>query len=519
MNSTLYRLGGAASVLTAAALLAMSIPAAAATISLGTLRLNLGSTNQWVYGSTTQQVKVKGSCELDQSSAAPTLVAISTTNGTPGFNKQKEWFGVKENSNGVGCGRISGDQSLTLSLTGALTSKVVNKTTLALNAKKNVIITATTYIGSTPTGSYVLKTGGSAPVGVEPNSNEAFCSAGVSDSNPDSNADCVWVFPNTDKTNKDTPADWDHVTFTVSVGEFGLGGVNTISTFEVGAEVDGQINCGDQTIAVGDGITVPFAQCTRLDNADSTLSGGPSGNNCQVVDYSLDTNCDGSDCTVRLLHGLSGTQDATQFRFLCTINWTGEDILFGSAPDYSSSISLSQLYWGTDDSVSTRQLDYCPGATVKTDPPGCEPGTVAVTGAFTFPTDYSIELTSASSGLEAFQGGDVVSVATGTDNDGIYTVAADGATATTLTFTTPLTGTPGSSTSSGSVTRLSGCPIVDFDFSGIPTELQDMSTTLPGNQRACLLEQLETQCNAAGPSQDCLQQTFGVEGDTTIRRF
>ena len=410
-----------------------------------------------------------------------------------------------------------GDPPLVLSLVAAsdptqgATPPYWSQMTLQFNTKHDAIfditmskggVTGTTYrvfTGLSITNVMPYYTGTATPLS---------CAEGA-DSSPDSDAVNCTLGP--------ISGDADTLTFTTIDGDWSLGGENSVNEFDFFQTPTGVIDCGGKTAAVGNGITQPFAQCTRLDNGASTI-GGSTGGNCQVVNYSLTTSCTGSDCKVELLHGLSGTQDASQFRFLCTINWTGQDISFGSSPDYASSIALTKIYWGVDDSPSTRDLDYCPGATVTTSPPGCEAGTVAVTGEFTYPTGDSIA--TASDKLGSFQSGDTVSLA-GTPYDGTYTVMSVTSTPTSssLTFTTNLATGPTPTLTTSSVTRLAGCPIVDFDFSAIPSELQDMSTTLPGNQHACLLQQLETQCNASGSSKACLTQTLGVEGDTAFRRF
>ena len=513
---------GAVRVFAAAVLVVLSSIAGTASadpnlppIVIGKLLLDLRAPNAFVYGNITEPLTTVSNKDRTLVFNNSTLAVIGPAGQAAFLDKNgKEWIGI--NSNGLFAGRNQiGDPPLVLSLVAAsnpsqgATPAYWSQMSLQFNTKHDAIFDITLSKGGVEGTTYRVFTGLSIVSDMPDYAGPKMSCAEGADSSPDSDAVNCSLGP--------ISGDADTVTFTTIDGDWSLGGEDSVSEFDFFQAPTGVIDCGGKTAAVGNGITQPFAQCTRLENGPSTIAGS-TGGSCQVVNYSLTTSCTGTDCTVKLLHGLSGTQDASQFRFLCTVNWTGQDISFGSAPDYASSISLSSLYWGVDDSPSTRQLDYCPGSTVTTSPPSCEAGTVAVTGEFTYPTADSIAI--ASDKFGAFQSGDTVSLA-GTPYDGTYTVLSVTSTTTSssLTFTTSLAAGPTPTGSTSSVTRLAGCPIVEFDFSGIPTELQDMSTTMPGNQRACLLQQLETQCNASGSSKVCLQQTFGVEGDTTIRRF
>jgi hypothetical protein len=205
----------------------------------------------------------------------------------------------------------------------------------------------------------VLRTGASAPVGVDPGTNEAFCNPGVSDSNPDSNADCVWVFPNTNKANPDTPADWDHVTFTVSVGEFGLGGPNTISTFRIGVEADGELGCpGDSNTFERTDNDIVYVG-TRLDNV--TADGAPPPT-CQAVPYTASNTCPtgstATQCTNFVYDPLDqGTHMAFYFKWI----WGPEPM---PTPPPGGTIANSvppTLQFFLNGNATGIALDFCPG--------------------------------------------------------------------------------------------------------------------------------------------------------------
>jgi hypothetical protein len=448
------------------------------------------------------------------SDALVNVEARSTKNGssmaaTPGFNAQKNWGGVAEQAKGVDCGRVSPQQSVLLSLVGRLNGRAVSHTKFQVNVKKNVVIKAHLTLKGANAKDFYLYTGLST-VGAPPDNGDTvqYCEAGISDSSPDSSANCV----GTDQWEFDWL--WDRAEFSTvgSVGEWSLAGP-TMYEFQL-VEADGVLACGDTTVAVGDGIAQPFAQCTRLANGPSTLPGGPtSGDNCQVVGYSLDSNCSGSGCKVTLLHGLSGTQDPTQFRFLCTINWVAETVPNGGSPQYLSNLPLTQQFWGPDDSASTRALDYCPGATVVTSPLNCEPGVVAVTSSSLSYASFLIQ--SGEGGLDAFRSGDVITLS---GVVGYYKVAS----ATAFSLSLDPADSPLASSGSnvaGTITRVSGCPIVEFSFANIPADLRDMSETLPGEQRGCLLREQFSVCSTSGVLKACGEQVLGVEGDAAWGRF
>jgi hypothetical protein len=344
-------------------------------VSSGTIYLNLGSQNKFYYGATTQPVNTGNgnSCALIQD-MTPKLVKIDTEGGTPGFNSKKAWFGVQEKSQGVDCGRVSAtsNQKLTLTLSGQVAGALVVKTDVALNAKKNAVIVAELLLNGVPIGrSFTFKSGASAPVGNPAPFDTTYCSPGVSDSNPDSNADCRWVFPNLSgvavngipASGNDAPAQWNGVRFTAMVGEFGLGGPNSISTFQIAVAADGELGCpgGNNTFeAIGNGIVY---QGTRLYNRDVDLSpdAPPVPDECHAVPYVVSTSCPtgstATQCTNLVYDFLDqGSYMAFYFRWI----WAPEPTPTApSGGTIVNSIAPTQQYFLNGSTLTA--LDFCPG--------------------------------------------------------------------------------------------------------------------------------------------------------------
>jgi len=480
-------------------------------IVVGKLLLDLRGPDAFVYGATVEALKTVS--VKDRTLVFPTstkLAKIGPVGQAAFLDKPgKEWIGI--NSNGIFSGRNQvGDPPLSVQLVDAADGGIVppywSEMKLQFNTKQNAVVDMTLWNDSTQGSTYRLYSGLSIVNGagaippLDPNNPFHISCAAGADSSPDSDqVNCILPKPIVE--------DADKVVFTTRNGDWSLGGENSVNEFVFEKEPTGVIDCGDKTVAVGDGITLPFAQCTRLDNAPSSLPGGePTGDNCEVVNYSLEVTSEASGLsTVTILYGLNGSQDESQFRFLCTVNWDEEAMPFGT--DGLSNLQLTYQYWSPDNILGNRRLDYCPDSQVTTSPADCEPGTVTITGSdIEFLTANSID---APSGLDAFQTGDVVAL-TSTTNNGIYTVQA--ASATSLTVTPALSvGGP----EAASITRLSGCEITEFDLGATP----DQAPTVPGLQRGCLFEEIVTQCNSSGTPSVCLQQTYGIEGDQRLSRF
>ena len=261
----------------------------------GVLYLDLGTTNQFRFGTFTQAIGAGtgSSCALTPSSGE--LVKITTGGGTPGFNKRKEWLGVQETSQGVDCGRISAPtQSWTLALSRTTTSplkdRVVLQTTLKLNAKKNAVIRANLFLNGAATGRVFYFRSGLSADGT-PATDESQCNAGISDSNPDSLASCEWKFPK----DNEAPAQWDSVTLTTETGEIGVGGPATLSEFRLAVPAQGVLGCDDtnRTIETTLGPNGLVFDGVRLENvADPTTPAGePNPPECIVVPYVVSTTC------------------------------------------------------------------------------------------------------------------------------------------------------------------------------------------------------------------------------------
>lgn len=207
------------------------------------------------------------------------LVAIATTGGTPGFSKQRNWIGVREQS-GCSCGQVSAGQSLSMALTGDLTGYAVNHTELMISARSSVVIRAdVTYPGQT-LKTFYFKSGLSATG--TPGPNDTFCDAGVRERDDDDHrASCSWKFDGL----------WDHATFaTVGYGKWAIAGPS--SHFDL-VKPDGVLACpgdGDNTtIDAGVAGTSPVVSGVRNPNVDSSA--------CKAIPYNLTSSCDATNPT------------------------------------------------------------------------------------------------------------------------------------------------------------------------------------------------------------------------------
>jgi hypothetical protein len=208
----------------------------------------------------------------------PELLTITSPQGkTVGFNKQKNWIGIRDQSKGVDCGRLVPGQTIKLALGSYLPPNVVVRSTeLQVNAKKNAVIRAVVSANG-QTQTFKLRTGLSATG--QPGPNEQFCFPGRSDSNPDSSANCTWKFNGS----------WDEVTFFTDVGEWSI--ADGFSKFEL-IEFTGVLGCDPANrdvveIAGPDGLT---SSGFRLGNVDDPLVPGPAPE-CVVVPYVYEAEC------------------------------------------------------------------------------------------------------------------------------------------------------------------------------------------------------------------------------------
>jgi len=328
--------------------------------SSGVLYLDLGTTNQFKYGAVAQPVNAGSgsSCALTPSSGE--LVSISTTGGTPGFNKKKEWLGVQETSQGVDCGRISAPlQSWSLALsrtdTSPLKVSVVQQTTLKLNAKKNAVIRANLFLNGVPTGRVFYFRSGLSADGILA-TDETECNAGISDSNPDSGASCEWKFPK----GTEVPAQWDRVTLTAETGEIGVGGPGTVSEFRLAIPAQGLLGCDtsnrDIDTTVGNNGLV-FDGVRLANVADpKTPTGEPNPPACAVVPYAVSPTCPagviGTSCVNFLYDPLN---QGTHMAFHFTWQWPIEALPTGGIDAIPNTLQLF-----INGSATPVELDICP---------------------------------------------------------------------------------------------------------------------------------------------------------------
>ena len=441
-----------------------------------------------------------------------------------------EWFG--NCGSGLATGRVQPGEAILIRLVEAFKAQLRSdesisdapnwsRVILPLNTKQNVVIDIVVR-EEVEEGEpleetmFHLYTGNADPDPGDPGV-QKFCAEG-SDSTPDDEkgANCFL-----DIVAKGVEIE---MTARMGTGDFSVGGEDEEGRIIFAAIPKGVIDCLEDTLAVGDGFTIPNAICTRLDNKPSTLPGREGIiDACLEVNYILDTSCDGEFCDATLFYGLSGTQDATQLRWLCTFNWTPEDFTF-DAEGLSEPPPLTLQAWGPNNDPSNRGddgvIDFCEGAVIHTGQPSgpstCEPGAATVTddsGQFGFPS--SSVITDTGLRLDAFNDGDLVAITGLGADDGLYTLSLVGP--GSVTVSPMFSGTP-TPVPPVAITRLSGCEITGYDFSGVVDG--DMSDELPGDQISCLLEQKVTQCTdqATGEEKYCLEQTVGWEGDARARR-
>ena len=295
------------------------------------LRLNFnGEPDQWECGAIVEELVTAPGNNSSLIQDDPQLALIETSESVPSFldKSGKEWIGSR--TGGQFDGRFEEGETVTISLVGELASDVWVTSTTQWNTKQNTKMRMTLL----PSGEQHTMYSGTAcaepaPLDVVTHNTCACGADSQSDANKGSN--CEWL----------VDATANSMSVLVEQGDVSLNGTDAVSTWNI-VESEGIINCNDDTVTAGDGIETPFAQCTRLVNGPSTLDPTLPTDNCQVVNYTLDTECDGSDCDIELIYGLSGTQDATQFRWLCTFNWTAENLTFvDGEPEVPATICIS----------------------------------------------------------------------------------------------------------------------------------------------------------------------------------
>jgi hypothetical protein len=327
----------------------------------GTLYLELGAVDQfrWVGPGATPETltqsikdmrditgKSNDACKLALASS-PQLATLTSASGTVGFNNQKDWIGVREQSRGVDCGRLVSGQSITLALGSALSGYAVSSSTLEINAKKNAVVRAIVSAeGSSKT--FVLKTGLSATG--TPGPNEQFCFPGVSDSSPDSRANCAWSFG----------GPWTSVTFVTDAGEWSLASGTSASSFTL-IEFSGLLGCpsiGGEEIPEVLGPNGLRTSGYRLENAADPLIEEPTPS-CVVVPYVYSATCPAelnlppeTACTNFTYDPLNqGTHMAFYFRW----NWPPEAVPAGGIDDLEETLQ----FFLNGNSIGV-ELDICP---------------------------------------------------------------------------------------------------------------------------------------------------------------
>ena len=256
----------------------------------GTIYLELGSVDRvrWVKPDATLVIQSisdlrditgssKDACKLALGS--PTILTMTSQGKTVGFNSQKDWIGIREQSRGVDCGRLVQGQSIVLALGPDLSQFVVQSSRLEINAKKNAVVRAVASAdGATQT--FTLKTG-LAATGT-PGPNEQFCNPGVSDSSPDSRATCAWTFT----------GPWKQLTFFTDAGEWSLAAGDLPSEFQL-VEFSGLLGCpsvGNEVIGEIQGPNGLASSGFRLENVLDPLLDEPVPA-CVVVPYVYSATC------------------------------------------------------------------------------------------------------------------------------------------------------------------------------------------------------------------------------------
>ena len=227
------------------------------------------------------------------------------------------------------------DESLTLSIAGALSGRVAFHSELDIEVRQNARILATATSGATAT-TWELRSGTGIVAGQGsdvPGSAIFNCAAAQSaESGPADN--CRWVFD----------AVWDSLELRTIAGEWSLEGGGDYgsnayannSLFQL-TQASGILDCGDTTITSGDGVETALATAKRLDNA--------SGSACVPIPYQIEST--GSDVTFR--KELLAQPDAA---FVFDITWVIEN---------AQSLATIPLSVHSFDGATYFDLDLCVG--------------------------------------------------------------------------------------------------------------------------------------------------------------
>jgi hypothetical protein len=261
-------------------------------VAKGTLTLQLGSIDRFIYGPTGEtQAITGGNCSL----ITGTNLMTVTSSAAPGFSYDS--IGVRGScSNGTPCSRVSvGEPPLVLQLGTSLSGLLVTKASLDIEAKKNAVVKAVAYDSTGATQTFYLLTGtsktNSAYSYLQGPNVDRSCSC-ASDSGPDSGArdNCRW----------NINGQWTKLELSALVGEFGLegGGDGTgPSTFDLGKPYEGQLGC---PIPGSDSNIIPpktgpnslVYSGYRLDNVDDIVNDvlveAPT---CENVPYTATATC------------------------------------------------------------------------------------------------------------------------------------------------------------------------------------------------------------------------------------
>lgn len=291
------------------------------TVPEGVLQLHLGADgNYFRYAGADQSISVSGKCVVSLETSPQRFAALSARGGITATDPTGVAADVGFAPYGIGarysegkgtsCGRVDADQSLTLSLAGSLSGKVVTAAQLDVEGKFNVVVVADFYRG----GEHV----GSAQLG-----DPAF-----SDNGPDSGArdNVRWVIA-TDLA-PETPAPEPFDTMVLSpkdrIGSFSLeGGADGTpaaadplvagtrdSLFQISTLYGDQLDCNESITSTGEGITFTI---TRIVVGECTVD----------VPYSVTFSRDGQHQIADLAKDET-IVDGQSAEFLVDIAWAPE---------------------------------------------------------------------------------------------------------------------------------------------------------------------------------------------------
>jgi hypothetical protein len=323
----------AARALLALAVVFLGVQTASAELPAGgTVFLDLGTVDQFRWVKPDNSVKTQFVADMrtitgdtkDSNKLAlglPQLMTLTSPGKTVGFNSQKNWIGIREQKGGVETGRVVSGQSITLGLGSELSGYNVRHTELWVNAKKNAVIRAVLSSGG-QTQTFALRTGLSATPPFRAGPGDQDCFPGVSDSSPDSAANCKWVFN----------GQWDSVTFITDAGEWSLASGATSSRFDL-IQFSGVLGCptiGNQNIAEIQGANGLSSSGVRLENVFDPLLPNEPVPVCVVVPYSYSPTCPaganpqlGAVCTNFIYEFLN---QGTHMAFFFQTNWPPEPV-------------------------------------------------------------------------------------------------------------------------------------------------------------------------------------------------